>query len=36
MIELDNEKVNYETVQYHGGNTIVISKDFNELHLVGV
>lgn len=36
IIELDNERVNYESVDYHGDNTIVISKDFTELHLIGV
>ena len=36
IIELDNERVNYEAVGYHGDSTIVISKDFTELHLIGV
>lgn len=36
MIEVDNEKVNYSKVQYTNDNTIVVHKDFTELHLVGV
>ncbi|NKI31905.1 glycoside hydrolase family 31 protein [Croceivirga thetidis] len=36
IIELDNEKVNYETVNYYGDNSIEISKDFTEIHLVGI
>ena len=36
IIEIDNEKVNYESVQYNGDNSIVVSKDFTEIHLIGV
>ena len=36
MIELDNEKVNYAKVKYQNDNSIVVHKDFTELHLVGI
>ncbi len=34
-IELDNEKVSLKEVQLNGDNSIEISKDFTELHIVG-
>lgn len=36
IIELDNEKVNYDQVNYHGNGEIEISKDFTEIHLIGI
>jgi len=34
-IEVDNEKVDAESVKLNGNNNIIISKDFTELHLTG-
>ena len=34
-IELDNEKITLEQVQYNGGNFLIIDKDFSELHIMG-
>lgn len=36
MIELDNERVNYERVSFTGEDTVVVPKDFTEIHLIGV
>jgi alpha-glucosidase len=34
-IELDNEVIPFEKVSFDGQNTLVIDKDFSELHLIG-
>lgn len=34
-IELDNEKISLEEVQFNGGNFLIIDKDFTELHIIG-
>jgi alpha-glucosidase len=36
MIELDNERVNYEKVKFRGENTLVVPKNFTEIQLMGV
>jgi len=33
-IQLDNEEILFEAVQLNGDNTLVIDKDFSELHLI--
>ena len=35
-IELDNEKISLEAVQFDAKETLILSKDFTELHLFGV
>ncbi|WP_411031781.1 glycoside hydrolase family 31 protein [Spongiimicrobium sp. 3-5] len=34
-IELDNETVTFKDVKLNGNNTLVIGKDFTELHIIG-
>lgn len=34
-IELDNEEMEFETVKVNGDNTLVIDKNFTELHIIG-
>jgi alpha-glucosidase len=34
-IEVDNEKITFEDVQFNGGNFLIIDKDFTEIHLFG-
>lgn len=34
-IEVDNEKVDFKSVKLNGNNSIQISKDFTELHIMG-
>jgi len=35
-IQIDNEEIAFEDVKVNGDNTIIISKDFTELHIIGV
>jgi len=34
-IQIDNEEIAFEDVKVNGDNTIIISKDFTELHIIG-
>jgi alpha-glucosidase len=34
-IELDNEKITLDQVQLNGDNSVIIGKDFTEIHLFG-
>ena len=34
-IQIDNEEIEFEDVKVNGDNTIIISKDFTELHIIG-
>ena len=34
-IEVDNEEIAFEDVKVNGDNTIIISKEFTELHIIG-
>ncbi|MCF6223195.1 MAG: glycoside hydrolase family 31 protein [Flavobacteriaceae bacterium] len=34
-IQVDNEEIAFEDVKVNGDNTIIISKDFTELHIIG-
>ena len=34
-IEIDNEKIDLNTIQSDGGTTWEIDKDFTELHIIG-
>ena len=35
-IEIDNEKVTLEQIQFNGDNFLIIDKDFSELHIIGI
>jgi alpha-glucosidase len=34
-IQIDNEEIEFENVKVNGDNTIIISKEFTELHIIG-
>ena len=34
-IQIDNEEIEFEDVKVNGDNTIIISKEFTELHIIG-
>jgi len=34
-VEVDNEEVNLEDIKLNGNNSIEVSKDFTELHIIG-
>jgi len=34
-IEVDNEKITLDSLQFNGGNTLILYKDFTELHIIG-
>ena len=34
-IEIDNEKVSFESVSFDDNCNLIVDKDFTELHLIG-
>lgn len=34
-IQLDNEEIMFEDIKVNGDNTLIVSKNFNELHIIG-